>query len=42
MNPLTKRALNLHSAINDAEKKSNYIIAIAAGIILGIMLGMAV
>lgn len=42
MNPLTKRALNIHSAINDTEKKSNYIIAIAAGIILGIMLGMAV
>lgn len=42
MNPLTKRALNLHSAINDGEKKTNYLIAIAAGIILGVMLGLAV
>ena len=42
MNPLTKRALNTYSALNDSEKSTNYLIVIAAGIILGVMLGLAV
>ena len=38
MNPLTQRANNIYNALHDTERKTNYIIAIAAGIIFGIML----
>lgn len=37
MNPLTKRAVNTYNALNDVDRKSNYIIAAVAGIILGCM-----
>lgn len=42
MNPLTKRAVNTYNALNDVDRKTNYIIAAAAGIILGVMLALGV
>ena len=42
MNPITKRANNFYNAFYDVERKSNYIIAAVAGIILGAMLALGV
>lgn len=42
MNQLTQRAVNTYNVLNDVDRKSNYIIAAVAGIILGIMLAQGV
>jgi len=42
MNPITKRANNIYNALQDVDRNSNYIIAAAAGIILGVMLALGV
>jgi hypothetical protein len=42
MNPLTQRANNVYNALNNTERKTNYLIAIIGGIVLGVMLGLGV
>jgi len=42
MNPLTQRANNIYNALHDTERKTNYIIAVICGIILGVMLAHGV
>lgn len=42
MNPITQRAVNTYNALHDPERKTNYIIAVICGIILGAMLALGV
>jgi hypothetical protein len=42
MNPITQRANHNYNVRNDVERKVNYFIAAAAGIILGAMLALGV
>lgn len=42
MNTLTTIAKNRHDSFNDTERKTNYLIAAACGIILGAMLALGI
>lgn len=42
MNPLIQRVNNIYNALHDPERKTNYIIAVICGIILGVMLAQGV